>query len=60
MSRLTIYRRAHRTISRALALAPTLKKIALSEALLVKSALKAKQHKNRLARIVSKMKRRAC
>ncbi|AUG33886.1 hypothetical protein TETCHI1a_000149 [Candidatus Hodgkinia cicadicola] len=49
--------RVHRAISRALTLAPTGAKLALAEALLVKSALKAKCHKNRLARLVSKLKR---
>ncbi|ATY93598.1 hypothetical protein CHOCRA_000177 [Candidatus Hodgkinia cicadicola] len=56
----TIQRRLHRMISRALTLAPALDKVALSEALLARSILKAKEHKNRLARITAKIKRRAC
>ncbi|AUG91536.1 hypothetical protein TETLON2b_000162 [Candidatus Hodgkinia cicadicola] len=51
--------RVHRAIARALTIAPTGVKLALAEALLAKSALKAKCHKNRLARLVSKLKRRA-
>ncbi|ATW06045.1 hypothetical protein TETLIM2_000145 [Candidatus Hodgkinia cicadicola] len=50
--------RFHRAVSRALTLAPTGVKLALAEVLLAKSALKAKCHKNRLARLVSKLKRR--
>ncbi|AIC63852.1 hypothetical protein HCTETULN_114 [Candidatus Hodgkinia cicadicola] len=49
--------RVHRAISRALTLAPTGVKLALAETLLAKSALKAKCHRNRLARLVSKLKR---
>ncbi|XXN13611.1 MAG: hypothetical protein AAI902_00820 [Candidatus Hodgkinia cicadicola] len=51
--------RAHRAISKALTIAPTGVRLALAETLLAKSALKAKCHRKRLARLVSKLKRRA-
>ncbi|XXM93626.1 hypothetical protein AAHH87_00715 [Candidatus Hodgkinia cicadicola] len=46
-------------MSRALLLAPTSVNLGIAEALLAKSVLKARRHKNRLARIVSKLKRKA-